>query len=279
MSLKADLYLFSDLAVHRRGAVISEYLSVKSLGSDSELPTHGILLMFGLEWQTYTQQQQEDLMAWLKSSGRAVLLIPPFSTGLLADAMGWHVEGVNGDKSASINGLAQSLADETRFQFKAVSHQFSREYAHNWSDDSLNTLYYKPHSSGGLLAATSLPIWSLTCLDIPELVQSWLSGLNEMTGRVQERLPAVITIFTPNEKHFALLCCANGQAFKDGCALVQRVERLGLFRFLPEELDVAVAELEEENLFLNGELTEKGLAIVMASPYKIYADELKRMPG
>ncbi len=279
MTLTADLYLFGELANHRRGAVISDSLSVKSLDSDFKLPTDGLLMMFGHEWQTYTSQQQASLMAWIKSSGRGILLIPPFNTGRLADALDWQVESASGDKTTTTVGLANNLADETRFQFKAVSHQFSREYAHNWNDDSLNTLYHKPHSSGGVFVATGLPLWSLTCLDIPELVQSWLAGLYGIAGHVKEPLPvSEKATLVLNEKHIALLCCAYGHIFTDANSLVSRVGRLGVFRFSSEELNVAVAELIEEDLFSNDKLTERGLAEVIASPYKLYADELKRMP-
>lgn len=278
--METAFYLFGGLASHRRGAVISDHLLVKPLNSDSELPACGMLMMFGQEWQTYTTRHQASLMTWLKYSGRAVLLIPPFNTGRLADALDWKVESAGGDKTTTIVGLANSLADEARFQFKAVSHQFSREHAHNWNDDSLNTLYYKPHSSGGVFAATALPLWSLSCLDIPDLVQSWLAGLYGIAGQVKEAPPVTDkAMLVLNDKHLALLCCAYGHRFTDANALVTRVGRLGVFHFLSAELDLAVAELIEDNLFLNGELTEKGLSAVMASPYKLYADELKRMAG
>lgn len=278
--METAFYLFGGLANHRRGTVISDYLSVKMLNSDSELPDYGMLMMFGQEWQTYTALQQASLMKWLKSSGRGILLIPPFNTEQLANALDWQVESASGDKTATVAGLASSLADETRFQFKAVSHQFSREHAHNWNDDSLNTLYYKPHSSGGVFAATALPLWSLTCLDIPDLVQFWLASLYGIAGQVKEALPVTDkATLVLNDKHLALLCCAYGHRFTDANALVTRVGRLGVFRFQSTELDLAVAELIDENLFLNGELTEKGLNAILASPYKLYADELKRMPG
>ncbi|WP_028866952.1 hypothetical protein [Psychromonas arctica] len=278
--METTFYLFGGLASHRRGAVISDYLPVKLLDSDGALPAYGALMMFGLEWQTYSTEQQANLMVWLKSSGRSLLLIPPFNTGELSDVLDWQVENINDDKTTSVNGLAQNLADEVRFQFEAVSHQFSSEYAHNWNDDSLNTLYYKPHSSGGVFVATSLPLWSLTCLDIPEIVKSWLAGLSVIAGQVKEpTLDIDKAMLVLNENHLVLLCCAYGHSFKDANSLVQRVGRLGVFRLLSEELDLALVELIDDSLFLNGELTEKGLAALVASPYKLYADELKRMPG
>lgn len=278
MNLKVDLYLFGTLAAHRRAAVISDYLSVKSLDTDAELPVSGLLMMFGQEWQSFTQELQTHLMAWLKTAGRTILLIPPFNVGLLTNDTGWQVCNASGDKATAITGVAQSLADETRVQFEATAHQFSREYAHNWNDDSLNTLYYKSHSSAGVLAATALPLWSLTCLDIPELIQSWLAGLSDIAGQAKET-PQVTD--TPklilNENHLALLCCAYGHKFIDANSLVSRVTRLGVFRLLADELDFAVIDLIKEDLFVNGELTDKGLVAVMNSPYRPYAEELKRM--
>lgn len=279
MSLNVDLYLFGALAAHRRGIVISDYLSVKLLDTDAELPVSGLLMMFGQEWQSFSQDQQKKLIAWIKNSGRTILLIPPFNVGLLTYDNGWQVCNTSGEKATTITGVAQSLADETRVQFEAISHQFSREYAHNWNDDSLNTLYYKSHSSAGVFAATALPLWSLTCLDIPELIQSWLTGLSNIAGQAKEisqitDAPKLIL----NENHLALLCCAYGHTFRDSNSLVARVMRLGIFRLLIDELDLAVIDLIEEKLFVSGELTDKGLVAVMTSPYKLYAEELKRMP-
>ncbi|TCW19104.1 hypothetical protein [Vibrio crassostreae] len=279
MNVNVDLYLFGTLAAHRRGAVISDYLSVKSVDSDAELPMSGLLIMFGQEWQSFTQEQQANFLAWLKTSGRTILLIPPFNVGLLTNDNGWQVCNTSGEKSTAITGLAQGLADETRVQFEATSHQFSREDAHSWDDGSLNTLYYKSHSSSGVLAATALPLWSLTCLDIPELVQSWLSRLSVIAGQAKETPGvSVKSELVLNNNHLALLCCAYGHKFIDANSLVSRVTRLGVFSLLADELDFAVGDLIREELFVNGELTDKGVAAVVTSPYQLYAQELKRMP-
>ncbi|UTZ31304.1 hypothetical protein HB762_07780 [Vibrio campbellii] len=279
--MKAQVYLLGGLSCHRRGDVISDYLPVDKLEADSQLPEHGTLMMFGQEWQIYTPEQQASLMSWLKSPGRVILLLPPFNAGLLSQQMDWHVETLlHSDKTTDTVGLAEVLADETRIVFKAQSYQFSREHAHIWGDDTLNTLYYKSHSSGGLLVASSLPLWSLTCLDSPLLVQAWLEGLNELAGSPQEeKLCSKPNNFEPDEKHLALLCCAYGRKLKSTEDLLSRVQKLGLFRFSDEELGYAICELIEHGLVVDGELTDEGNKVIEASPYQIYAEELKRMPG
>lgn len=51
---------------------------------------------------------------------------PPFNVGLLTNDTGWQVCNTSGGDKATaiIGGVAQSLADETRVQFEAASHQF-----------------------------------------------------------------------------------------------------------------------------------------------------------
>lgn len=280
---KANLYLVASLASHRRGNVLTDILPVQRLASEEELPSNGALILFGQDWQSFSVEQQAQYWIWLKEGGRQVLLIPPFREGPVDNALDWQAKSIKGELSSHF-GLAAYLKDEVKFEFQAVARQFDRDLGHCWDNDSINTLYYKPHASGGLFSATSLPLWSLSCLDDIDLVQSWFESLYSFAGfaSLNESSSAdaeATSEIKLKEEHLALLCCSYGQALTDQHALISRVSRLGVFRLEAHLLELATEELIKSGLLAGGEITEEGTARLMASPYKIYAEELMRMPG
>jgi hypothetical protein len=277
--LGIDIYLVGDLAQHRRGNVIADVLPIKTLPDSDELPEKGSLIMFGQNWQLLNGEQQNTYSKWLKLPGRQVLLIPPFREGSIAHNLDWQVKlATNEDKNGI--GLAASLSDEIKYNFEAVSCQFDRASGHRWENGELNTLFFKLHATSGQFSVTSLPLWSLTCLDEPEIVNKWFTALFDFAGLAKITEQASST--EKNElvllaAHHVLLCCAYGKTFEQGSQLIERVKRLGLFRVDDEDLINALADIESHQLLDNGCLTQTGEDILMASPYKIYADELVRM--
>ena len=282
---KANLYLVASLASHRRGNVLTDILPVQRLPSEEELPNSGALILFGQDWQSFSVEQQAQYWIWLKEGGRQVLLIPPFREGPIDNALDWQAKSIKGELSSEI-GLAAYLKGEVKFEFQAVARQFDRDLGHCWDNDSINTLYYKPHASGGLFSVSSLPLWSLSCLDEIDLVHTWFESLYSFAGfaslnesnsaGAEDEETAQIKL---KEEHLALLCCSYGQALIDQHALISRVHRLGVFRLEGRLLELAAEELIKSGLLFGGEITDEGTARLMASPYKIYAEELMRMPG
>jgi len=282
---KANLYLVASLASHRRGNVLKDILPVQRLTNEEELPSSGALILFGQDWQSFNVEQQAQYWTWLKEGGRQVLLIPPFSEGPVDNALDWQAKNIKDALSSHI-GLAAYLKDEVKFEFQAVARQFDRDLGHCWDNDSINTLYYKPHASGGVFSATSLPLWSLSCLDEIDLVHAWFeclysfagfASVNELSSSNAEgEATAQIKL---KEEHLALLCSSYGQVLTDQHALISRVNRLGVFRLEAHLLELAIEELIKSGLLVGGEITEEGTARLMASSYKIYAEELMRMPG
>lgn len=283
--MKPDVYLTASLATHRRGDVLMDIFPQQSLADTSELPVSGTLMMLGQDWQGFSTEQRDNYWTWLKEAGRQVLLIPPFIEGPVDRVLDWQVKRVQGELKSDI-GLANYLADEVKFEFEAVSRQFVRELGHCWSDDSINTLYYKAHASGGMLSATSLPLWSLSCLDEIELVNTWFDGLYQIAGKARssDLNQENSSLETPfqielKDEHFALLCCSYGQSLADYHVLISRVNRLGVFSIDAAALELAAEDLIKSGLLLGGEITDGGKTQLMVSPYKIYAEELMRMPG
>lgn len=277
--LSIDIYLVGDLAEHRRGNVIADVLPIKTLPDTDELPEKGSLIMFGQNWQQLNNEQQSSYSKWLKLPGRQVLLIPPFREGSISDNLDWQVKlATNEDKNGE--GLAASLCDEIKYNFDAVSCQFDRALGHSWQSGELNTLFFKLHATSGQFAVTSLPLWSLTCLDDSAIVNKWFTALFDFAGLAKITEQASST--EKNElvlldAHHVLLCCAYGKTFEQAIQLIERVKRLGLFRVDDEALVSALADIEKHQLFDDGSLTQTGEALLMASPYKLYADELERM--
>jgi hypothetical protein len=259
--------------------VIADVLPIKTLPNINELPEKGSLIMFGQNWQQLNDEQQSTYSKWLKLPGRQVLLIPPFREGKISDNLDWQVKlASNEDKNGE--GLAASLCDEIKYNFDAVSCQFDRALGHSWQSGELNTLFFKLHATSGQFAVTSLPLWSLTCLDDSAIVNKWFTALFDFAGTAKVTEQASTT--EKNElvlldAHHVLLCCAYGKTFEQAIQLIERVKRLGLFRVDDEALISALADIEKHQLFDNGSLTQTGEELLMASPYKLYADELERM--
>ena len=267
--MSIDIFLVGDLTEHRRGNVMSDVLPVKLLPESNELPEKGSLIMFGQNWQQLNDEQQNIYSKWLKLPGRQVLLIPPFREGRISHNLDWQVKG-----------LAASLSDEIKYTFDAVSCQFDRASGHRWENGELNTLFFKLHATSGQFAVTSLPLWSLTCLDESAVVNEWFVALFDFAGMpkvIKQALPAETNKLVLLDAHHVLLCCAYGKTFEKDIQLIERVKRLGLFRVDDEDLINALADIESHQLLNNGCLTQTGEDILMASPYKIYADELVRM--
>ena len=142
------------------------------------------------------------------------------------------------------------------------------------------TLFFKLHATSGQFVVTSLPLWSLTCLDEVAVVNEWFTALFSFAGS-----PQITEQTSPTEKeelvllddHYVLLCCAYGKTFEQDTQLIERVKRLGVFRIDEKGLIKALADIDNHQLFVSGSLTQTGEEILMASPYKMYADELVRM--
>jgi hypothetical protein len=277
--LSIDVYLAGELAEHRRGTVIADVFPVKTLSISDELPKNGSLIMFGQNWQRLNDDQQNVYSQWLKLPGRQILLIPPFQEGNISHNLDWQVKLTTNEEQKG-RGLALSLSDEVKYVFDAVSCQFDRALGHSWQSGKLNTLFFKLHATSGQFAVTSLPLWSLTCLDNTAEANEWFTALFKFAG-----LPQITEKTSPTENdelvlleaHYVLLCCAYGKSFEQETELVERVKRLGVFNIDDEHLIKALTDLGSNKLFVDGCLTQTGEGTLMASPYKIYAEELVRM--
>jgi len=276
--LTINTYLVGELAAHRRGSVIADILPIELLADTDGLPDSGSLLMFGQNWQKLTSEQQNNFRDWLALPGRQLLLIPPFKDGLISSNLDWQVQLQS--ESLMGDGLAASLCDEVKYGFEAITCQFERSLGHSWQDGSLNTLFFKQHATSGQFAVTSLPLWSLTCLDEVATVNEWFEALFNFAGiaKVSEQDSASEKEqLILQDAHHVLLCCAYGKSFELGTQLIERVKRLALFTVNDESLINALTDIETHQLFANGSLSQLGEDTLMASPYKLYADELKRM--
>ncbi len=175
-----NTYLVGELASHRRGSVIADVFPVEPLSDIEALPDSGSLVMFGQNWQKLTSEQQDGFRNWLALPGRQLLLIPPFNDGLVSANLDWQVQLQT--ESLMGEGLAASLSDEVKYGFEAITCQFERTLGHSWQNGSLNTLFFKQHATSGQFAVTSLPLWSLTCLDEIEAVKEWFESLFNFAG-------------------------------------------------------------------------------------------------
>jgi len=273
-------YLFGRLADHSRGLVLSEIFSSQIT---MDMPEKGVLFMFGQEWQSWEGDEQDVFLQWAAKPGRLLLLVPPFLDDVdLVKQLDWKVSSLV--EKPTVNQKSQSLAallsDEARFYLNANHCLVDDDLEHRWADHRLNTMYFKHHSSSGVFAATSLPLWSLTCLENTENVFDWLKSLFTHAGEhksetVQKTNKELILI----DAHYVMLCCAYEQSIESIDWLVKRAKTLAIFQLPTKNLYLAASELKEASLIDNNGLTDLGQQQLSGSGFQIYADEISRMKG
>ncbi len=125
---------------------------------------------------------------------------------------------------------------------------------------------------------TCLPLWSLTILDHREAIRNWLERI---AGTAGDPIPPTeadeeARRFQPNRDHFALmlhLCERDFQGRDEALACLADSPVLAI----PEDAACAhLAELETAGLATDGKLTDTGEAMLLASPYGVYATALRR---
>ncbi len=267
------VYLEAALAGQRRGRFLQGLLAAATCDN---LPSSGCLLMLGEDFQ---QHPQETLLAWAKQPERVLLLLPPYQEGMLSDTLDWQISFSSQPPSA-LNGLLPSLlAAETLFTLQGKQGGFNPELGHEWADHAINTRYWKTHSNSGMLAATVLPLWSISLLDKAEELQDWLSGLMQLAGKAatapdtpaEQPAPALLP------QDYSVLVCCYGWQLATPTSLQQHLQEASfpLLDFRGVDMEQSFARLSQTGLLDKVGITTAGIAILQASPYWPYAAYLK----
>jgi hypothetical protein len=274
------IFLSSDLHAHRRGRFLANILDVEPL-LENALPDSGFVLMGGQPFQE-TVVKQQDCVTWARQPGCTLLLIPPYKEGRLFAFLDWTI-GFNTSQLvvSESDSVAHVVAKEVVYRLDGSDGSNDSAAGHVWVDHSSNTRYWKDHSNSGTIAATTLPLWSISLMDYSGRVRGFLEWLNKQTGKsTSTKIIAaeqVKSVLTPQD-HTVMVCC-YGMEINTASRLSEVVDNsaipfLNLAGFnLPQSFD----RLGRYGLLDDTGLTTEGLAYLKASPYWAFAEQLKGM--
>lgn len=276
--------LSPELRAHRRGRFLASLLGIAAADEQS-WPDSGLVLATGEQVQL-SAASRDAYPAWVRQPERAVLLVPPYKIGPVLPCLDWEIRlappgaGVSSLAPDSLDGL---LAGE-------ISHLLlgrdGSPLPSGTTRPDCPTRYWKAHANSGLIAATTLPLWSISLLDRADAVRAFLAGIagrmgktsnnpsqEEAAGRTGER-PVPVKL-APED--ITILVCCHGFALQTAAELEDRLGRtpvplLSLDRFhLPESFQ----RLREAGMLGDQGVTTAGLELLDASPYRAYAEYLK----
>lgn len=271
-------FLSSDLYGHRRGRFLASILNVEE-GSEDSLPESGFILVCGEAFQQAVDKQ-ETYLSWARQPGCCLLLLPPFKVGPLIDGLDWSVSFSSTPQILSdATSLADVVAQEVMYQLNGSDGSSESCAGHYWKDHSPHTRYWKAHTNSGLVAATVLPLWSISLIDHADQVLSFLIWLSRQTGKVSsvmtvdEVKPALMP-----EDNTVLVCCYGMNVFSVA-ALSETLNKnaVSLLDLSKFDLPASFDRLRSLGYLENHVLTNEGLAYLQSSPYRAFAEHLKRV--
>lgn len=203
-----SLYLSASLASNRKGRFLQTVAGAIPLTNDwiSSPPASGLLLVQAEEL-TDTNTMQ-CLYHWAMQAGCAALVInlkaEQFTLlAQLPSPLDWQL--VPAALKIQEPGLIALLTSETDQAIAGFTGSADRHQ--HQAGDVVHTRYIRKHSNSGLLAFTTLPLWSLNLLDHSEILVSWLNWFVDHAG-IAERIiepNAPSTDYTPDKHDLVVL--------------------------------------------------------------------------
>ena len=269
--------LSKDLASHRRGRFLATLLG--AMPADG-LPDEGMLLMTGNEYQVADPTEKMRLQEWYRLPGRCLLLLPPYQEGVLFSDLDWRIAFKTGD-ATSEHSFVKKLVGELDYTIQGQDGSFDPGAGHQLSDFSCNTRYFRKHTGTGLVAATCLPLWSITLLDEDEITARWLEDLGLKAGKSSAELEPLTApddegmVLGPDD--YATLVCAYACGLGNPESITEALSSVPIpvIRIDAVALKDATQRLVEAQLLDDTGLTPKGLDELRRSPYWGYAETLK----
>lgn len=270
------LYLTPQLQTHRRGRFLASVLGL-SPSSGQGLPHTGFVLMTGEQLQA-SQDLQDECAAWVRQPGCSLLLLPPYAEGRIVHFLDWAIE-----LAASIPMTTEhaSLERMLEGQLSYRLHGMDGACIEDMPPGELtcHTRYWKAHSNSGLIAATTLPLWSISLLDQAARVNDFLATIARHCG-----LPSDTPEETKPQKEairpqdVTVLVCSYGFNVATPEALLSRLNTYGvpLLNLSNFDLPESMGRLRNAGLINEHGLTEQGLAHLMGSKYWPFAESLRK---
>jgi hypothetical protein len=269
------MYLSPELQTHRRGRFLASLLEIGSR-SDAALPKTGLVLMTGEQFQVSPELQTECL-SWARQPGCTLLLLPPYKEDVILPSLDWAIQlqssSVANHHPESLEGI---LVDELSYSLQGMD---GTGIAGSVSDDAnCHTRYWKAHSNSGLIAATTLPLWSISLLDHADRVRAFLAKVEKQTGKPAVKSPedkAQVDALQPQD--VTVLVCCYGFAVVTAESLMARLKEYAvpLLNLASFDLPESIHRLRRLRMIDDREITEGGLSFLQTSNYWSFAENLK----
>lgn len=232
--------------------------------------------MTGEQLQTSAELQAEGI-AWGRQPGCTLLLLPPYKEGSIFPFLDWVIElSSQPPVNARQLSLESILAEQLSYRLQGIDGDFIP----NSSLDELSghTRYWKAHSNSGLIAVTTLPLWSISLLDHADKVLAFLAELDKYTGKSSVTIPSEEPQTEPlHPEDITILVCCYGFDLATADSLLERLRgyAVPLLNLAGFDLPESIRRLRREGLIDDMSITETGLAFLRASRYWPFAENLK----
>lgn len=275
-----SMYLSMALAGNRKGRFLQSVVGADPLTADwlSSPPDSGLVLVQGEELADAAVLQRVYL--WSMQPGCAVLMVSPQAAQLallaqLPTPLDWQLVPAKCEANAQESELANLLASE--IDQAIVGFAGSADSRQHKAGDAVHTRYVRKHSNSGLMAVTTLPLWSLSLLDHPRVLVEWLNWFVSHAGVVEPRVErsAESSHYTPDKQDLVvllLLYAGRGMSLQT----VAEHDAVKLL-FDVKSLDIAKrGEILRKYGFIDeAGVTDTAIANLRASHYWAYAPLLR----
>ena len=270
------LYLTPELQAQRRGRFLASLLGIPQ-SSELGLPKTGFVLMAGEALQA-SRETQEEYAAWVRQPGCSLLLLPPYQQGSIFHFLDWLIELAPTISPASKQAsLTSILVGELMYNLRGMDGACIVDMLPG--ELTCHTRYWKAHSNSGLIAATTLPIWSISLLDQAALVHDFLTNIEIHCG-----LPSVSTKEIKHQEEdeirpedVTVLVCSYGfnVATVEGLLSRFKTYAVPLLNLASFDLQDSMVRLRNAGLINDNGLTEQGLTHLMGCKYWAFAESLR----
>ncbi|MFZ2959649.1 MAG: hypothetical protein WA705_22410 [Candidatus Ozemobacteraceae bacterium] len=264
-----EVYILGPWGQTARGRRLAESLSAEQI---SDFPTNsGICLISGKEFQAKTAEQQEALLAWTVRPGRALLLVPPFSTIESHVPVSWKI--VQSDEIPTAqNQLEKLLLTETS---SVIQGKLQTADTVGGALRGRQTALWRKHPHAGIFGVTVLPLWSLALLDHVEALKQWLENLIKIAGEEHQQAELLTPKKIISPDHFGVLLFILQGGFKSSAEARDKCQSSTMFHFEPRRFESFYQDLEGWGYIQDGALTPAGKTLLMESPYQAYAQAIE----
>ncbi|HQZ64338.1 MAG TPA: hypothetical protein PLY87_04645 [Planctomycetaceae bacterium] len=263
-----QFYTCGELAAHARGRTLAMAFGAEAT---TDLPDSGAVIAFGKEFQGHDEFASR-LSVWTHLPGRLLVLCPPFARQACETPVRWEAKRLD-TVAGGDTELSRLLASERQHRFEGSLLPIERV------GSAITLGGWRKHPAAGLLALTSLPLWSLTTLEHESACREWLSQLlaNAGTPEIAEHNLEDCGEMELEPHDWALLLHHCTGPFEDREDCLKALDHSLYFHLESAEAGERLERLKRRGLINDCGLTESGDAKVSSSVYANYASELRSL--